>query len=92
METNLYSPEKGTLSIYEEAKGKTYYGLAYKGPIPKFNRRDNTSIMEVFLYGFRGNLYHQYLKVSLIEFVRKPKKVSDISQLEEMIREDRKYV
>jgi len=74
--------------VFKSKSKKQYRGLAYRGPLPKFNQRKNDSILEVFLYQFDQNIYHEILEVTFREFIRKPKKVNNLEELEELLLKD----
>src|SRR5262249_59163404 len=50
------------------ADGKAYGGAAYLGTRPTFD--DGAPMLEVFLFGFEGDLYGREIAVEFIDYIR----------------------
>jgi riboflavin kinase/FMN adenylyltransferase len=68
------------------ADGKAYPGAAYLGTRPTFD--DGAPMLEVFLFGFDGDLYGQEIAVDLVDYVRADAKFASIDALKEQIAKD----
>jgi riboflavin kinase / FMN adenylyltransferase len=68
------------------ADGKGYPGAAYLGTRPTFD--DGAPMLEVFLFGFDGDLYGQEIAVDLVDYVRADAKFASIDALKEQIAKD----
>jgi riboflavin kinase/FMN adenylyltransferase len=68
------------------ADGKAYGGAAYLGTRPTFD--DGVPLLEVFLFGFEGDLYGREIAVEFIDYVRPDAKFSSMEALKEQIARD----
>jgi riboflavin kinase/FMN adenylyltransferase len=68
------------------AGGLVYGGAAYLGTRPTFD--DGAPMLEVFLFGFDGDLYGRDIAVELIGYVRADAKFASIEALKEQIAKD----
>ena len=68
--------------------GKTYFCLPYFGPRYVFGEVQN--VFEVYIYDFHQEIYGQNLEVTLFYFLRSPKKVLNMEQLQALLEEDKK--
>ena len=63
-----------------------YYGVANVGVKPTFDR--NEPGIEVFLFGYHGDLYHTTIEASFLGFLRPEKRFDGIDDLQAQIRAD----
>jgi riboflavin kinase / FMN adenylyltransferase len=68
------------------AGDEVYGGAAYLGTRPTFD--DGAPMLEVFLFGFDGDLYGREIAVELIDHVREDLKFTSIEALKEQIARD----
>jgi riboflavin kinase/FMN adenylyltransferase len=68
------------------AAGKAYAGAAYLGTRPTFD--DGPPMLEVFLFGFEGDLYGQEIAVEFIAYLRPDTRFPSIEALKEQIARD----
>lgn len=74
---------------YARTGKKTYAGLAYKGPQPAFiKQKMRHPVIEVYVLGFKGNLYDTVLEVSFDAYMRKPQRVRTLDELHALIEKD----
>jgi riboflavin kinase/FMN adenylyltransferase len=76
----------GIYAVRVHADGKTYAGAAYLGTRPTFD--DGAPMLEVFLFGFDGDLYGQEIAVDFVDYVRADAKFASIEALKEQIAKD----
>jgi riboflavin kinase/FMN adenylyltransferase len=69
----------GIYAVRVHAKGKVYDGAAYLGTRPTFD--DGPPMLEVFLFGFEGDLYGREITVEFIDFVRADRKFASSEAL-----------
>lgn len=90
---NLYPPAAkvlppyGVYAVRAEVEGKRFGGVGNLGVKPTIPG-ENPVGMEVWLFGYNGNLYGKVLTVSFIEFLRHEKKFASIEELKEQIKKD----
>jgi riboflavin kinase/FMN adenylyltransferase len=76
----------GTYAVRVYVEGKAYAAAAYLGTRPTFD--DGAPMLEVFLFGFDGNLYGREIAVEFIGFVRTDAKFASAEALKEQIARD----
>ena len=80
-------PPYGVYAVRAEVEGKRFGGVGNLGVKPTIPG-ENPVGMEVWLFGYNGNLYGKVLTVSFIEFLRHEKKFASIEELKEQIKKD----
>jgi riboflavin kinase / FMN adenylyltransferase len=80
----------GTCSIYQKDKlrWKDLPCLPYFGP--RFIFGEEHDVFEVYLYNFESKIYDHTMVVTLIHYIREPKKVSDLVELKKLLETDKK--
>jgi riboflavin kinase/FMN adenylyltransferase len=63
-----------------------YDGAAYLGTRPTYD--DGMPVLEVFLFGFDGDLYGRDIEVEFIDFIRADRKFDSDAALIEQMRAD----
>jgi riboflavin kinase/FMN adenylyltransferase len=81
-------PALGVYAVKVEVAGKLYGGVANFGRRPTFDKQD--VILEVHVFDYQGDLYHQEIVVSFVAFLRPEKKFSGLEELKAQIAEDAK--
>jgi riboflavin kinase/FMN adenylyltransferase len=76
----------GIYAVRVHADGRTYDGAAYLGTRPTFD--DGAPMLEVFLFGFEGDLYHREIAVDFVAYVRPDARFGSIEALKKQIAED----
>jgi riboflavin kinase/FMN adenylyltransferase len=76
----------GIYAVRVYVEGKAYAAAAYLGTRPTFD--DGAPMLEVFLFGFDGNLYGREIAVEFIGFVRTDAKFASAEALKEQIARD----
>jgi riboflavin kinase / FMN adenylyltransferase len=76
----------GIYAARVHADGKVYSAAAYLGTRPTFD--DGPPMLEVFLFGFDGDLYGHEIAVELIDHVRADAKFASVEALKEQIAKD----
>jgi riboflavin kinase / FMN adenylyltransferase len=69
----------GIYAVRALVAGRWYGGAAYIGTRPTYD--DGMPVLEVFLFGFEGDLYGQAIEVEFIDFVRGDRKFAASEQL-----------
>jgi len=68
--------------------GKNYKAGIVIGPIDK----KGLPKIEVYLIGFKGNLYGKYVSICLNTYIRSFKKFKDVKKLKQQIKKDIKII
>jgi riboflavin kinase/FMN adenylyltransferase len=76
----------GIYAVRVYIEGKPHAGAAYLGTRPTFD--DGAPMLEVFLFGFDGDLYGREIAVEFIAFVRPDAKFPSVEALKEQIAKD----
>ncbi len=69
----------GIYAIRAYVAGRQYDGAAYLGTRPTYD--NGMPVLEVFLFGFDGDLYHRDIEVEFIDFVRDDRKFASSEEL-----------
>lgn len=77
---------RGIYAVRVQINGKRYKGVANVGYAPTFNRK--TKLLEVYIFGFRKNIYGKKIDVQLVRKIRDEKKFSSVSELVKEIKKD----
>lgn len=81
-------PALGVYAVKVEVAGKLYGGVANFGRRPTFDKKD--VLLEVHVFNYSGDLYHQEIVVSFVAYLRPEKKFSGLEELKAQIAEDAK--
>jgi riboflavin kinase/FMN adenylyltransferase len=76
----------GIYAVRIHADGRTYAGAAYLGSRPTFD--NGTPMLEVFLFGFDGDLYGREIEVEFIDYVRADARFASVEALKDQIAQD----
>lgn len=79
-------PALGVYAVKVEVAGKLYGGVANFGRRPTFDKQD--VILEVHVFDYHGDLYHQEIVVSFVAYLRPEKKFSGLEELKAQIALD----
>lgn len=77
----------GVYAVTASVKGKEYPGVANIGVRPTVDGK--APILEVHLFNFSDDLYHQYLNVTFHHFIRPERKMRGLDELEAQIQCDK---
>ena len=77
----------GVYAVTVPVAGVVYEGVANIGVRPTVD--GDTPILEVHLFNFNGDLYHQYLEVTFRHFIRPERKMNGLDELEKQIQCDK---
>ncbi|MGZ5851264.1 MAG: bifunctional riboflavin kinase/FAD synthetase [Hyphomicrobium sp.] len=69
----------GIYAVHAYAQGRRYDGAAYIGTRPTYD--NGMPVLEVFLFGFDGDLYGRPIEVEFIDFVREDRKFASSKEL-----------
>jgi riboflavin kinase / FMN adenylyltransferase len=69
----------GIYAVRVFVAGKRYDGAAYLGTRPTYD--NGMPVLEVFLFGFEGDLYGRDIEVEFIDFVREDRKFASSEEL-----------
>ena len=83
---NELVPKCGVYAVKVKLNGELYDGACNIGPNPTFD--DEAISIEVFIFGFDGDLYGQNLRLFFIERIRDERKFPDSGALQKQIEED----
>lgn len=84
-------PAFGVYAVWTEVKGKRYKGMLDIGRRPTLHKDSDVTI-EVHLLDFKGDLYHQEIKVGFVERFRADVAFPDVDALVAQLFKDREYV
>jgi riboflavin kinase/FMN adenylyltransferase len=76
----------GIYAVRASAEGQQYDGAAYIGTRPTYD--NGMPVLEVFLFGFDGELYGRKLEVEFIDFVREDRKFASSDELVAQMQAD----
>lgn len=79
-------PALGVYAVKVEVAGRLYGGVANFGRRPTFDKQD--VILEVHVFDYQGDLYHQEIVVSFVAFIRPEQKFSGLDELKAQIAQD----
>ena len=77
----------GVYAVTVSVAGVPYEGVANIGVRPTVE--GHTPILEVHLFNFSGDLYHQYLDVTFRHFIRPERKMTGLDELKKQIQCDK---
>ena len=83
---NELIPKCGVYAVKVKLDGKLYDGACNIGPNPTFN--DEAISIEVFIFGFDGDLYGQNIRIFFVKRIRDERKFPDAVALQRQIEED----
>lgn len=83
----LVLPRNGVYAVHLTIQGDIWEGIANVGIIPTFPQDRNKRI-EVYIFGFEGNLYGQNVTVTFLSHIRDERKFSSASELKKQIVHD----
>jgi riboflavin kinase/FMN adenylyltransferase len=79
-------PAEGVYATWAYVGSRAYESVTNIGRRPTFG--GEKSVVEVYILGYRGNLYGQVLKIDIMERLRSEKQFSSVEALKEQIAED----
>ena len=85
---NYVLPKSGIYAVKLSigSKKRLYPGVAYIGSRPTFEGKE--VFLEIFIFGFKKNLYKKKLRVYFIKFIRADKKFQNSSRLIKQMNKD----
>ncbi|RPF55949.1 bifunctional riboflavin kinase/FAD synthetase [Aquisalibacillus elongatus] len=81
-------PKVGVYAVYAYVNGQSYYGMANIGYNPTFTDGIERPIVEVHLFDFDEDIYHQSIRVEFHYYIRDEEKFNDIDDLIARMKED----
>ena len=84
----ISTPGVYSVKVHQKNFKKPLKAIANLGYRPTFNQKK--ILLEVHIFNFSGNLYHKYLSVEFVKFIRKEKKFNNVKQLKKQIERDLK--
>ena len=78
----------GVYAVRAEVDGTIRNGVANAGSRPTVTDRAER-FLEVYLFGFDGDLYGKTLRVELVQFLREEKKFDSVDALRRQIEQDK---
>jgi riboflavin kinase/FMN adenylyltransferase len=79
-------PAEGVYATWAYIGSRAYESVTNIGRRPTFG--GGKSVVEVYILGYRGNLYGQVLKIDIMERLRSEKQFSSVEALKQQIAED----
>ena len=83
---NELIPKCGVYAVKVKLNGEMYDGACNIGPNPTFD--DEAISIEVFIFGYDGDLYGQSLRLFFVERIRDERKFPDVCALQRQIKDD----
>jgi len=83
---NEVLPAFGVYAVHADVGGRRFQGVASIGIRPTFDAGPVS--IEVYLFGFEGDLYGQQMEVQFVKRLRGEEKFSDVDSLVRQIRKD----
>lgn len=83
----LYNPYQPTGLEIVAGKSNVYKGMAYIGHRPTINGMSQN--IEVNIFDFNGDIYHQNLKMKFLHFIRQDVKFEGLEKLTEQLGKDK---
>lgn len=84
-------PKVGSYAVWIEVDGKRYKGMLYIGSRPTVDSDKERSI-EVNIFDFSENIYHQPIVVEFVDFIREDRKFDSLDELREQMQKDKHTV
>lgn len=84
--TQLQGKKEGVYAALVKIEGKIYSGVLYYGP--RLILSEKEKIVEIFIFGFAGDLYHKTVQFSLKKFIRKPENFPNFSEFKKQLGRD----
>jgi riboflavin kinase/FMN adenylyltransferase len=85
-------PRNGVYAVLVRVKGKTYQGMLNLGIRPTITLPKHERTIEVNLFDFQDDIYHEPIKVAFLEWIRCEKKFDSLQELKEQIGVDKSEV
>jgi riboflavin kinase/FMN adenylyltransferase len=85
---NKLIPNEGVYAVYVWIDETRYEGMLYIGKRPTIGEKLNQTI-EVNIFDFSGSLYHDRLKLELIDYVRGDQKFDNLEELKNQLHIDK---
>lgn len=89
-DTAYVLPPDGVYAVYIYLGKNKYKGVANFGHKPTFD--DNNFTIEVHIPDFEGDIYGEFVRLELIEFLRGEKEFEDVDDLVATIKDDILYI
>jgi len=86
---NKFIPGNGVYAILIEHKNISYKGMMNIGIRPTIEDYTNTPVIEAHLFDFKGNLYGDFIKISIIRKLRDEHKFNSIDALRAQLKKDK---
>lgn len=87
-------PPSGVYAVYVLLNNRRFSGICYIGKKPTFRKsnargsRRNKKVIEVYIFGFKRNIYGRYLQIQFRKKIREDKRFSSMQALVKQIRKD----
>lgn len=79
-------PKDGVYAVKILIKGQQYFGMLNLGTRPSI--ADNSFVIEVHIFSFKGILYSQEIKIEFVSRMRDERKFVDLDQLQSQLKID----
>lgn len=80
-------PKLGVYAVIVHVLGKKYYGMANIGHNPTINYQTKARL-EVYIFDFSGSLYHKYVTIDFMSYMREEKRFTSKDALIEQLKHD----
>jgi len=81
-------PPYGVYVVRVQLGEQTHYGVANLGLRPSIENPTPTPLLEVHIFDFCADIYHQDMEVALLHYLRKEQKFAGLQQLQQQIEQD----
>ena len=85
---NKLIPSVGVYAVFVHVNGQKYKGMLNIGHRPTINNGNDLSI-EVHILDFQGDIYHQKIRIELVDFLRPEMKFNSIDELISQMQKDK---
>ena len=85
---NKLIPSVGVYAIFVHVNGQKYKGMLNIGHRPTINNGNDLSI-EVHILDFQGDIYHQKIRIELVDFLRPEMKFNSVDELISQMQKDK---
>lgn len=84
-------PKLGVYAVIVHVLGKKYYGMANIGHNPTINYQTKARL-EVFIFDFSSSLYHKYVTIDFISYIRNERRFTSKNALIEQLKLDENQI
>lgn len=88
---NKFIPGMGVYAVLVEYKGTNYKGMMNIGVRPTIEDYAQKPVIEAHLFDFKGNLYGEFIKISIIRKLRNEFKFESVDALRAQLKKDKLF-